>query len=389
MPFNATLYATAFSAAFATLLMALLANYPFALAPGMGLNAYFAYSVVLGMGVSWQTALGAVFLSGVVFILLTVTSVREMIVDAVPDSLKSAIGAGIGLFIALIGLVNAGIVVGDPATTVALGDVKSASVLLAFAGLIITGILMTLKVKGAILWGILATTILGMPFGVTQVPSGIIQWPRLGDWAPVFGKLDILGALKLGFFEIVFAFLFVDMFDTIGTLIGVSKQGGFLNKEGKLERVSPALLSDAVGTVAGSIFGTPTVTTYVESASGVAVGGKTGLTAATTAVCFLLALFFMPIIAIVPSAATAPALIIVGSMMIKQALGVAWEDASEAIPAFITMVAMPFTYSIATGIALGFIVYPLIKLLSGKGKTVHWMVYVLAVLFIFRFAYLA
>ncbi len=389
MPFNAVLYATVFSTAVATLLMAFLANYPFALAPGMGLNAYFTYSVVLGMGVPWETALGAVFISGVVFLILTVTRVREMIIESVPESLKSAIGAGIGLFIALIGLINAGIVVDNPATLVGLGNLKDSAVMLALVGLVITGAFMALKVRGAILWGILATTVLGMPFGVTPMPTGLIQFPRLSEWTPVLFKLDIGGALGLGVLEIVFAFLFVDMFDTVGTLIGVSKQGGFLNKEGKLDRVNPALMSDSLGTMVGSFFGTPTVTSYVESASGVAVGGRTGLTGVTVAGCFLLSLFFLPIIGIVPAAATAPALIIVGSLMTKQAIGIDWDQPAEAIPAFVTMAAMPFTYSIATGIALGFIIYPLVQLLSGRAKKVHWLVYVLAVLFVLRFAYLS
>lgn len=389
MPFNAVLYATVFSTAVATLLMAFLANYPFALAPGMGLNAYFTYSVVLGMGVPWQTALGAVFISGVVFLILTLTKVREMIIDAVPDSLKSAIGAGIGLFIALIGLRNAGVIVDNPATLVGLGNMKDISVILALAGLVITAAFMALRVRGAILWGILVTTLIGIPLKITEMPTGLIQFPNFAEWGPVLFKLDIQGALALGFLDIVFAFLFVDMFDTVGTLIGVSKQGGFLNKEGKLERANSALLSDSIGTMLGSFFGTPTVTSYIESAAGVAAGGRTGLTGVTVAVCFLLSLFFLPIIGIVPAAATAPALVIVGSLMIRQALGVDWDHPSEAIPAFVTMIAMPFTYSIATGIALGFILYPLVKILSGKANKVHWLVYVLAVLFILRFAYLA
>lgn len=388
MPFDAVMMATAFSAILATVLMAFLANYPFALAPGMGLNAYFTYSVVFGMGYTWQTALGAVFISGVVFILLSLSGIREMIIDAVPESLKSAIGAGIGLFIAFIGLQNGGLVQADPATIISIGNLTEPSVLLAAAGILITGILLARKVNGAILWGILVTTLLGIPMGVTPMPAGFIKIPTFATWAPVFGKLDIRGALSLGLVEVVFAFLFVDMFDTIGTLIGVSQQGGFLDKDGKLPRANKALLADSIGTVAGAIFGTPTVTTYVESASGVAVGGRTGFANLVTAGCFFLAIFFLPIIGIVPAAATAPALIVVGAMMLRSVVNVPWADMDEAIPAFIAMIAMPFTYSIATGIALGFIAYPVIKVLSGKAKQVHTLTYILAALFVLRFIYL-
>lgn len=388
MPFDAVMMATAFSAILATLLMAFLANYPFALAPGMGLNAYFTYSVVFGMGYTWQTALGAVFISGVVFILLSLTGIREMIIDAVPASLKSAIGAGIGLFIAFIGLQNSGLVQADPATIVSIGNLGQPEVLLAAIGVLITGILLARKVKGAILWGILGTTILGIPFGVTSMPDGFMKIPTFATWAPVFGKLDIRGALGVGLVEVIFAFLFVDLFDTIGTLIGVSQQGGFLDKDGKLPRANKALLADAIGTVAGSIFGTPTVTTYVESASGVAVGGRTGLANVVTALCFFLAIFFLPVIAIVPAAATAPALIVVGAMMLRSVMDVPWSEMDEALPAFIAMIAMPFTYSIATGIALGFIAYPIIKVASGKAKEVHALTYLLAALFVLRFIYL-
>lgn len=389
MPFDAVVMATIFSAALATLLMAFLANYPFALAPGMGLNAYFAFSVVGAMGIPWQTALGAVFLSGVVFVLLTVTRVREMIIDAVPMALKKAIGAGIGLFIALIGLSNAGIVVANPDTLVALGTLSDPNTLLAIIGLAVTGLLLARKVPGAILVGILVTTIIGGFMGVTSRPDGIFQWPSLSTWAPILGQLDIAGALRLGFLEIIFAFLFVDMFDTVGTLIGVSSQGKFLDRDGNLPRANRALLADSLGTIGGSIFGTPTVTTYVESASGVAAGARTGLAGVVVAGGFLLSLFFMPIIAIVPSAATAPALVVVGAMMIRQVDGIRWDEISEALPAFITIAAMPFTYSIATGIALGFILYPFLKLVMGQGRDVHWLTYLLGVLFILRFAFLS
>lgn len=388
MPFDAVLMATAFSAILATVLMAFLANYPFALAPGMGLNAYFTYSVVFGMGYTWQTALGAVFISGIVFVLLSLSGIREMIIEAVPATLKSAISAGIGLFIAFIGVQNAGLVVDDPATMLALGSFSEPATVLAAIGIIITGILIARNVRGAILWGILATTIIGIPMGVTQMPSGIIQIPRFATWAPVFAKLDIRGALGLGLVEVIFAFLFVDMFDTIGTLIGVSQNAGFLDKDGRLPRASQALMADSIGTVAGAFFGTPTVTTYVESAAGVAVGGRTGFANIITALCFFLSIFFLPIIGIVPAAATAPALIVVGAMMLKPVVNIDWNSMDEALPAFIAIAAMPFTYSIATGIALGFVVYPIIKLACGKAKEVHWLTYILGVLFVIRFMYL-
>lgn len=390
MPFQAVVIATAVSAAFATILMAFLANYPFALAPGMGLNAYFTFTVVLGRGIPWETALGAVFISGVVFAILTWSRIREAIVDAVPDTLKLAVSAGIGLFIALIGAQNAGIVVDDPATLVALGDITAPGPLLALVGTLITGALLALRVRGAILWGILGTTVLGMMFRQVPLPTSIVQVPRFSDWAPVFGKLDIPGALQLGLFEIILVFLFVDMFDTVGTLIGVSARAGFLDEHGRLPRARQALMADAIGTLGGSVFGTPTVTTYVESTSGVAAGGRTGLTALVVATLFLLSLFFTPLVGLVADApfATAPALIVVGALMMGVVPRINWENAGEAIPAFITIVSMPFTYSIATGIALGFISYVLIKVLSGKWDEVPWLTYLLAVLFILRFVFL-
>lgn len=381
--------ATIVSAAFATILMALLANYPFALAPGMGLNAYFTYTVVMGMGWTWEQALGAVFISGVIFLLLTLTKIRETIINSIPNSLKSAIGAGIGLFIAFIGLVNAGIVVSNPATFVALGKLTSPTVLMAVFGLMLMAILMARKVPGAILISILITTVLGIIFKTASAPTGIIAWPDFKPWGDVFGKLDIMGALNKGFFTVVFSFLFVDFFDNAGTLVGVSKQAGLLNKKGELPRAGRALLSDSLATISGSFFGTPTVTTYIESASGVAAGGRTGLTGITVAVLFLLSLFFIPIISIVPAGATAPALIIVGALMMRHVVDISWDDLTEAIPAFLALIAMPLTYSIATGVAVGFVAYPVIKLFTGRGKSVHWLVYVLGVIFVIRFAFLA
>lgn len=395
MPFDGVMIATILSSAFATLLMGFLANYPFALAPGMGLNAYFTYAVVKGMGYSWQVALGAVFISGVVFVILTLVKVREMIIDSVPLSVRYAISAGIGLFIAFIGLKNAGIVVGNPDTIVALGKITSGLTLLAVIGLILTGILLALKVRGGILWGILLTTAIGAIFfpelqPIRETVFNPLKWFAMPDWG-AFGniafKADILGALKLGLLTVVFAFLFVDMFDTVGTLIGVSEKAGFL-KDGKLERGTQALLSDAIGTIAGSGLGTPTVTTYIESAAGVAYGGRTGLTAVAVAVFFLLSLFLSPLVKIIPSAATAPALIVVGALMMGHIGRIAWDDFSEALPAFIAMIAMPLTFSIANGIALAFILYPIVKLVSGKGKDVHPLAYILCVLFIAKFIWI-
>jgi adenine/guanine/hypoxanthine permease len=388
MDFDALVYATIAAVVVATLTMAFLANYPFALAPGMGLNAYFTFTVVIGMGIEWQTALGAVFISGLLFLLLTVTGIREMIINAVPSSLKWAIAGGIGLFIALIGAENAGIVVEDPATLVTLGDLTAAGPLLALLGTLLIGILMARRVHGAILYGILIATALAIPFGVTDAPEAVVEAPRFGAWAPIFAELDLRGALEIGLLQIVLIFLFVDLFDTTGTLIGVSTQGGFLDEQGRLPRANRALVTDAGGTMVGSLFGTSTVTTYIESAAGVAAGGKTGLTGVFVSAGFLLSLIFLPIIRIVPPEATAPALIIVGVLMLGSIVRISWDDISEAVPAFVTMVAMPFTFSIANGIALGFISYPIIKAISGRAREVHWLMYVLAALFVLRYALL-
>ena len=396
MPFQGVMIATIFSAAFATLLMGVLANYPFALAPGMGLNAYFTYTVVIGMGHSWQTALGAVFISGIVFLILTLVKVREMIIDAVPVSVRYAISAGIGLFIAFIGLKNAGIIVANANTLVQLGNITQGLPLLAVIGLIITGIFLAKKVRGGILYGILITTVIGAIFfhnqleGIREVIFNPLKWfslPNFTEFGQIAFKMDIMGALGIGLLNVVFAFLFVDMFDTVGTLIGVSEKAGFL-KDGKLERATPALLSDSIGTMAGAAIGTPTVTTYIESAAGVASGGRTGLTAVSVAGFFLLAIFLGPLALAIPAAATAPALIVVGALMMSHIGKIAWDDFSEALPAFIAMIAMPLTFSIAHGIALAFILFPIIKLITGKGKDVHPLAYILCVLFIIKFIYL-
>ncbi len=388
MPFEAVVIATALSAFLATALMALYANYPFALAPGMGLNAYFAYSVVLGMGVPWQTALGAVFISGVLFLILSVSNIREAIINAVPLSLKYAIAAGIGLFLAFIGLKNAGIVVSDPATFVALGSFGDRSTLLAALGILITAALLVRRVRGAILLGILITTAIGIPMGVTTMPDRFFALPSLGSWTPILGQLDIAGALGLGFATVIFAFLFVDLFDTAGTLIGLSEKSGYLDKEGRLPNVGRALTSDSVGTIAGAVFGTSTVTTYVESSAGIAEGGRTGLTALTVAVLFLVALFFIPVIGAIPPAATAPALVLIGAMMLSSIGKIDWDNMATAVPAFLAMIAMPLTFSIANGIFLAFVAYSFIHLVAGKAREASPIIHALSVLFVLKFIFM-
>ncbi len=389
MPIPSVMIATCLSAAFATMMMGLLANYPFALAPGMGLNAYFAMVVTMNPNITWETALGAVFISGVVFFILSLVKFREMIIDAVPQCMKDAIPAGIGLFIAIIGMKNAGIVeiIGSGSDALlTLGSFGDKSTLLAGIGLLLTSVLLALKFRGAILVGILLTALIGgFPFfGLTQWTGKIMELPSFADWSLVLGKLNIVDAMGLGLFSVIFVFLMVDMFDTIGTLIGVSGQGNFL-KDGKLERVNEALISDSVGTMVGAVFGTPTVTSYIESAAGVAAGGRTGLTAVVVSILFVIALLFGPVVGMIPGAATAPALIIVGSMMMSSVTKIDWSDFSLSIPAFLTIVAMPFTSSIANGIAFGFISYSIIGLFTGKAKEVHWLTYVLAGAFVLKF----
>ena len=388
MPFNGVFIATIAGIILGTLAMALLTNYPFALASGMGLNAFFAYSVVIGMGVSWQTALGIIFIEGIIFIVLSVTPVRKKIVNAIPMNLKTGISAGIGLFIAFIGLQNAGIVVNDEATLVSMGSLLSGPALVALVGLIVTGILHAMKVKGSLLWGILIATAFGWTNGVTPAFNGIFAMPKMADWNQVLFQLDIASALRLSMVGVLLSFLFVDLFDTAGTLVGVSKQAGYIDEDGNLPKASNALLADAIGTTGGALFGTSTVTTYIESAAGVAEGGRTGLTGVVAAILFFLALFFRPLIGLVPGAATAPALIIVGTMMMTNVTDLDWDDFTEVLPAFIAMIAMPLTYSISNGIALGFIIYPLVKLFTGRGKEVNALVYVLGAVFIAYFLWI-
>ena len=385
VPIEGALFATAVAAGIGSILMGLLANYPFALAPGMGLNAYFTYSVVLGMGVPWQTALGAVFISGVVFIILTIGRIRELVIRGIPMTIKLATGAGIGLFIAFIGLRNAGMVAASPATLVTLGDVTSVAGLLAFGGLVVTAALLARGWKTAIIVGIIATAAGAYLLGVAEPPSRLVAIP---DPSGTLLAMDVQGAISLGLLQVVFVFLFVDMFDSVGTLVGLGRQAGFLTATGDLPRAQRALMADAVATTAGAMMGTSTVTAYVESATGVAEGGRTGLTAVTVGFLFLLAVFFSPLAAAVPAVATAPALIIVGSLMLRAAVSIDWQDATEAVPAFLTLVGMPLTFSIANGLALGFISYPLVKVLAGRGGEVGLLTYSLAALFIFRFVFL-
>jgi AGZA family xanthine/uracil permease-like MFS transporter len=405
MDFGAVLVATCISASIASITMGLMANYPFALAPGMGLNAFFTFGVVLGFGLSWQAALAAVFISGIIFILLTVTKAREAIINSIPMSLKLAVGTGIGLFIALIGFKNAGIVVSYPATLVALGNFKDPLVLLSAFGLLLTSVLVVKKVRGSLLIGIIGTTLVGMIaaeimgpdfFGFhagTEFPI-IAGFPGLGDLfskppslAPTFGqfRFGFKELATVGVIPVIFSFAFVDIFDTLGTLIGVASKAKMLDKDGKLPRANKALMADAVGTVVGAVLGTSTVTTYVESAAGVTEGGRTGLTAVVTGVLFLAALFIAPLAGLVPAAATAPILIIVGIFMMEPVMRINFEDFMEAIPAFLAIVMMPFTFSIAEGIVWGVLAYVGLKLFTGKGKDVSITMYILAILFVARF----
>lgn len=382
---DAVFTATALSAIIATLVMALVAKLPFALAPGMGLNAFFAFTVVLGMGYSWEFALTAVFLEGIIFILLTAFNIRELIVNSIPINLKHAVSVGIGLFIAFIGLKGTGLIVDNPATLVGLGDMRNPAVLVGLAGVIIIGVLFAKKVKGAILIGILASTIIGIFVGITVIPENFNVVSLPPSIEPIFFKFDFSQVFTLDMLIVLFTFLFVDMFDTVGTLVGVSSKADMLDKDGNVPRVKQALFADAIGTTVGAMLGTSTVTTYVESAAGVAEGGKTGMTALTVAIMFVLALFFAPIFMIIPAAATAPALIIVGLFMISPIMKIDLDDFTEAIPAFFTIIMMPLTYSIAEGIVFGMLSFVILKLLTGRYKEIKPIMYVIAILFLIKF----
>jgi len=384
MDFGAVFVATCLAAAFGSAFMGLFANYPIALAPGMGLNAYFAYGVVLGMGYTWEVALGAVFISGILFLILSVTPVREYIIDSIPKSLKMAIGAGIGLFLGIIGLQAAGIVVDHPVTLVTLGDLTSWPVVLAAVGLVLMAALDVWKIPGAIIISILAMTAVGLILGLTQ-------WQGLADTppsiAPTLLAMDLGGAIEVGLIAIVFTFLFVDFFDNTGTLIGVAHRAGLLTPEGKLPRLRRALVVDSTAAMAGAALGTSTTTSYIESAAGVRAGGRSGLTAVVVALLFLLALFFSPLAGMIPAYATAPALIYVACLMARGMSEFDWEDVTEYVPAVVTAITMPLTYSIAHGIAFGFITYTVIKILSGRYKDLKPAIAILAVLFVIKFAF--
>jgi AGZA family xanthine/uracil permease-like MFS transporter len=382
---DAVFTATALSALIATLVMALVAKLPFALAPGMGLNAFFAYTVVLGMGYTWEFALTAVFLEGIIFLILTAFNIRELIVNSIPLNLKHAISVGIGLFIAFIGLQSTGLIVDNPATLVSLGSMKNPGVLIGLTGVVVTGVLLAKKVKGALLIGILASTILGVFVGVTVVPDDFQMVSLPPSIEPIFFKFDFSQILSFDMLIVLFTFLFVDMFDTVGTLVGVASTADMLDKDGKVPRVKQALFADSIGTTVGAVLGTSTVTTYVESAAGVAEGGKTGMTALTVAVMFGLALFFAPLFMIIPPEATASALIIVGLFMISPIMKIDLNDLTEAIPAFLTIIMMPLTYSIAQGIVFGMLSYVILKVLTGRHKEIKPIMYIIAVLFIIKF----
>ncbi|BCL75033.1 adenine permease [Jeongeupia sp. HS-3] len=383
MDFNAVFVATCLAAAIGTAIMGLVANYPIALAPGMGLNAYFTFAVVQGMGVPWQTALGAVFISGIIFVLVSSFKIREILVNAIPRSLKLAISAGVGLFLAIIGLKSAGIITGSEATLVKLGDIHSPSVLLAALGFVLIVALEYRKVKGSIIIGVLAVTVLSVLLNLTPF-KGVFAMPPSIE--PTFMQLDLKGAFHAGLIGVVFIFFFVDLFDTTGTLIGVSHRSGLLDKDGKLPRLKKALLADSTAIIAGSVLGTSSVTAYVESAAGVAEGGRTGLTAVVVALLFLVALFLAPLAGTVPAYATAPALCYVAVLMARGLAEIDWDDITEAAPAVITAVGMPFTYSIADGIAFGFISYAAIKLLAGRFKDLSPAVLIITALWIVKFA---
>ena len=370
MPLTAVTAATCLSAAFGSVLMGVFARYPIALAPGMGLNAYFTYVVVKGMGVPWQAALGAVFMSGIVFMLLTLVGVRQMILSAIPTELYSAVAAGVGIFIAFIGLKNGGLIVANSATFVTLGNLRSASAAVSVFGLIVIAVLLSKKISGAILIGIASSTVLGLALGLTKWQP--VSY-ALGDLTATALKLDLRSTAKFGFWEIIFVFLFVDLFDNLGTLVAVGREAGLVNEENQIPRLNRILLCDSMATIVSSLVGTSTVVSYIESAAGVEAGGRSGVTAIVTGILFVLSLFALPLVAAIPTAATAPALIIVGSLMMAHGAEIEWKKPTVAIPSFLTMVMIPLTFSIANGLAFGFVAYSLIKIGTGEGgKFTGW-----------------
>ncbi|SDW38262.1 NCS2 family permease [Marinobacter mobilis] len=385
MDFGAVFVATCLAAAIGTLIMGLLANYPIALAPGMGLNAFFAFTVVGSMGYSWQVALGAVFMSGLIFFLLSIFRVREWIINSIPMSLRFGISAGIGFFLALIALKNAGVVVDHPATLVGLGDIHAPEALLFFGGFLLICALAFRNVTGSVMIGIIAVTIVAMLLGMVEFDGFVSAPPSL---APTFLQLDIAGALDVAMISVIFAFLFVDLFDTSGTLIGAAQRGNLLDKDGKLPRLGRALMSDSVATMSGAALGTSTTTSYIESTAGIAAGGRTGLTAVVVAVLFLACLLLSPIASIIPAYATAPALLYVAVLMTSGLKLIDWDDLTEAAPAVVTALMMPLTFSIANGIALGFITYAILKALSGRWCQLSASVAIIAVVFVLKFIFL-
>jgi AGZA family xanthine/uracil permease-like MFS transporter len=390
MPLAAVTIATCLCAAFGSILMGALANYPLALAPGMGLNAYFTYTVVLKMGVPWQTALGAVFLSGIIFLLLTVGGIRQRLVGAIPYQLHAAVAGGIGLFIAFIGLHNSGIIVSDPVTFVTLGNLHSPATLLAIFGIVLIAMLQAFRIKASMLIGVLSTVVLGIICHQVHYQPSTISPMALRQTA---FHLDLRAALHLHFFDIIFVFLFVDLFDNIGTLVAVTDRADLIPRSGPNAHIIPRLdkifFADATATVVGALAGTSTVTSYIESASGVAAGGRTGVTAITTGVFFLAAIFVAPFVGAIPDFATAPALILVGALMVAGAARIEWDEPRVAIPAFLTLITIPLTYSIATGLSFGLISFAALELVTGRGRRQHWMLYLLAALFLVRFIYMA
>jgi adenine/guanine/hypoxanthine permease len=392
MPVPSVAAATCLSAAIGCILMGLLSNYPIALAPGMGLNAYFAFTVVKGMGVPWQTALGCVFLSGCAFLVLTAAGVRQLIVNAIPRELFSAVAAGVGLFVAFVGLRDAGIIVSHPSTMVSMGNVRAPQTALAVIGLLLIAVLQAWGVRTAMLLGIVGTTIAGFALG-------IVKWQpvhyHIADMTATAFHLDVRGAFHLGgtfgagLIEIVFVFLFVDLFDNVGTLVAVTKKAGLVNPDGEIPRLNRILFADATATVCGSMAGTSTVVSYIESAAGVAVGGRTGMASVVTGLLFLLALFVAPLVASIPAAATAPALILVGALMISAVTEIEWADPMVSVPAFLTLITIPLTFSIANGLAFGITSFALLRLLRGRASAKDWMLFVLAALFVLRFIYMA
>lgn len=384
VPKEGAIFGTALAAAVMCLFMGLFSNYPFALASGMGLNAFLTYGVVIGMHFTWQQAMGMVFWEGVVITILVLTRVREIIMDAIPTSLKRAIGVGIGLFIAFIGLQDAKLIVGSSATLVTYSSLRTASEVVAIFGLLVTMILMIRKVKGSILIGIISSTVLAVILGVTKLPSSIVSMPTAASLSTI-GKLDFSVILQPALFATIFAFMITDFFDTMGTVVAIGGEGGFLDKENKLPGLNKVLLVDSLAAAFGGFLGVSSVTTYVESASGVGEGGRTGLTSVVTGLLFALSILFAPIVGIVPAAATAPALIVVGFLMLTVVKDIPFNVLDEALPAFITILTVPLTYSISRGIGYGFISYVLLKLFTGKAKDVHWLLYVVSALFIYSF----